>query len=45
VTSGVLLIVAGLWVLVQVFAGDALGRLNVSGAPSLVGGTGFGQTP
>jgi len=28
-----LLITAGIWVLCQVFGGDALGRLGIAGAP------------
>lgn len=35
--GGVLLIVAGTWVLTQVFAGDALGRLGVTGAATAPG--------
>jgi hypothetical protein len=41
--GGVLLIVAGVWLGCQVFGGNLLGRLNISGAPSLVGGKGSGQ--
>lgn len=38
VNSGaVLLIGAGVWVLFQVFGGDALGRLGIAGAPTKVG--------
>lgn len=32
-----LLIVAGVWILAQVLAGDALGRLGISGAPTKPG--------
>jgi hypothetical protein len=32
--SGVLLIVAGVWVLCQVFGGNALGRLGIAGEPT-----------
>lgn len=28
-TSGVVLVVVGVWVIVQITAGDALGRLNL----------------
>ena len=35
--GGILLIVAGAWVLCQVLGGDALGRLGVSGAPTAPG--------
>jgi len=38
--GGLLLIGAGVWLLCQVFGGDMLGRLRISGAPSLVGGQG-----
>jgi hypothetical protein len=34
VKGGLLLIGAGLWVLAQIFAGDALGRLGIAGAPT-----------
>lgn len=36
--SGVLLIVAGVWVVTQVLAGDALGRLGVAGPRTSAGG-------
>lgn len=32
--AGILLGVGGVWVLCQVFGGDALGRLNITGAGS-----------
>jgi hypothetical protein len=31
--SGVVITIAGVWVLCQVFGGNALGRLGISGAP------------
>lgn len=45
--SGVVITVAGLWVLCQVFGGNALGRLGISGSPdkpktSAEGGSGLG---
>lgn len=36
---GVLLLVAGVWVLTQVLAGNALGRLGVTGAATTPGQT------
>lgn len=36
-TGAVLLIVAGGWVLFQLFGGDALGRLGIAGAPTKPG--------
>jgi len=36
-TSGVVLIVAGAWVLCQVFGGRALGRLGIAGDPPTPG--------
>jgi len=33
-TGGILLAVGGVWVLSQVLAGNALGRLGISGQPS-----------
>lgn len=35
--AGLLLIVAGTWVLTQVLAGKALGRLGVAGEPTTPG--------
>lgn len=32
--GGVLLVVAGAWVLCQVLGGDALGRLGITGQPT-----------
>lgn len=37
--GAILLITAGLWALCQIFGGDALGRLGVSGAPTKAGST------
>lgn len=43
-SGAVLLIGAGVWVLFQVFGGDALGRLGVAGASTHVGtGSLFGN--
>lgn len=36
-TSAILLIVAGVWILTQVFAGDGLGRLGLAGPPTVPG--------
>jgi hypothetical protein len=41
--GGILLIGAGVWLACQVFGGNMLGRLRVSGAPSLVGGKGSAE--
>jgi hypothetical protein len=38
-SAGVLLVTAGIWVLCQVFGGNALGRLGISGAATTPGGT------
>lgn len=35
--SGILLLVAGAWVLSQILAGDALGRLGITGATTKSG--------
>lgn len=35
--SGIVLVVAGVWVLCQVFGGHALGRLGVAGEPTVPG--------
>lgn len=37
-SSGVVLAIAGVWVLCQVFGGNALGRLGISGAPDTPAG-------
>ncbi len=38
-SGGVLLAVAGIWVLAQVLGGNALGRLGISGEPTQPGTT------
>jgi hypothetical protein len=35
--GGLVLIIAGTWVLTQVLAGDALGRLGIAGAATVPG--------
>jgi len=35
--AGVVLAIAGAWILVQVLGGDALGRLGVAGPPTQAG--------
>jgi hypothetical protein len=40
VPAGVVLAIAGLWVLTQLFGGDALGRLGITGAPTTPGQSG-----
>lgn len=45
-TGGILLIVAGVWVLTQVFGGDALARLKITSSSSGDSGSGgSGTTP
>lgn len=39
IAGGLVLIVAGIWVGAQVVAGNALGRLGISGAPTTPGKT------
>lgn len=41
--GGVLLIVAGTWVLCQVWGGNALGRLGITGQATEPGTTGLGR--
>lgn len=46
--SGVLITIGGVWVLCQLFGGNALGRLGIVGSPdkaatSAQGGTGLGK--
>lgn len=36
-SAGIVLVVAGVWVLAQVFGGDALGRLGIAGQPTTPG--------
>ena len=36
-SAGIVLTIAGIWVLTQVLAGDALGRLGIAGAPTTPG--------
>ena len=38
-TGGVLLTIAGVWVLAQVLGGNALGRLGITGEPTQPGTT------
>ncbi len=40
--AGVVLAIAGLWILFQVLGGDALGRLGIAGPPTHAGQSGFG---
>jgi hypothetical protein len=39
VKGGILLTIAGVWVLAQVLRGNALGRLGITGEPSATGTT------
>lgn len=39
IAGGAVLIVAGFWIGAQVLAGNALGRLGISGAPTKAGDT------
>jgi hypothetical protein len=36
-SGAALLILAGTWVLMQIFAGNALGRLGIAGSPTVPG--------
>lgn len=38
-SAGILLVVAGIWVVSQVLGGNALGRLGITGAASVPGTT------
>lgn len=44
-TGGILLAVAGAWVLCQVLGGNALGRLGISGEPTTPGTGGAKTAP